>query len=98
MPLKTITANRVRDGAVVWRTAEGGWSPAVAEAVVLDTADAELVAAKADIAARLVTDVYEVEVEAGTTGPVPLRLRERIRAVGPTVRPDLALPTAFTPS
>lgn len=95
MPLKTITANRVRDGAVVWRTAGGGWSPDVADAVVLEqTADA-LEVAKADLASRLVTDVYEIDVEAGSTGPVPVRLRERIRAVGPTVRPDLARPTSL---
>jgi hypothetical protein len=89
MPLSSITANRVRDGAAVWRTAGGGWSVDVADAAVLDTAEAELDAAKADIAARLVTDVYAVEVEPGPDGPVPVRLRERIRATGPTVRPDL---------
>lgn len=95
MPLKTITASRVRDGAVVWRTAGGGWSPDVSDAAVLEqTADA-LEAAKADLASRLVSDVYEIDIEEGPAGPVPVRLRERIRATGPTVRPDLARTTSL---
>ena len=39
--------------------------------------------------ARIVVDPYEIEVDTGTGSPVPVRFREKIRALGPTVRLDL---------
>ena len=42
-----VTANRLRDGAVVWRTVDGQWSTQLADAAVVTTAPAatELLAA-----------------------------------------------------
>jgi hypothetical protein len=39
---------------------------------------------------RIVVGAYPVIVARSAEGPVPLSVRERIRAVGPTVRMDLA--------
>src|SRR5690606_17069359 len=35
----SVTANRLSDGAVVWRTAENGWSEDIADAHVVTTPD-----------------------------------------------------------
>ena len=34
--MKTVTANRLTDGRVVYRTAAGGWSEDLVEAIRLD--------------------------------------------------------------
>jgi hypothetical protein len=94
---KLITANRLRDGAVVFLTADG-WSAVVREALVLDatTLPQALERAVADMQAQLVVEAYAIEAQEGSTlkpqvqpQVQPLRLREQIRAAGPTVRPDL---------
>jgi hypothetical protein len=86
---KLITANRLLDGAVVFLT-PAGWSERVAEAVILDTTSLPqaLARAEADMQAQYVVEACAIEAVAGDT-PQPLRLREQIRASGPTVRPDL---------
>lgn len=86
-----VTANRLIDGEVVFRAADGAWVPDVNGAGVLaDKAAAEAAhaAALADMDAAIVVDVavIDVTVEAGRI--VPVRLRERIRAYGPTVKSD----------
>ncbi len=84
--MQIVTANRLTDGRVVFRTAEGRWSEHLAVAAVLDpTAAAEaVVAAAGDVAARRIVEPYAVEVIVGAAGPVPKTMRERIRAGGPT--------------
>lgn len=82
----TVTANRLTDGAVVWRTKDGGWSVDLADAAVVTTADAALAllsgALQRDIDA---VGAYVAPVELGTDGSVlPGNLRERIRVDGPT--------------
>jgi hypothetical protein len=86
-----VTANRLIDGEVVFRAADGAWVRDVNGAGVLaDKAAAEAAhaAALADMDAAIVVDVavIDVTVEAGRI--VPVRLRERIRAYGPTVKSD----------
>lgn len=84
--MDVITANRLSDGRVVFRTA-GGWSADVAEAERLDGKDAVAAAlegAQADTAANLVVDVYAIAVAEEAGRLVPAKLRERIRATGPT--------------
>lgn len=82
-----ITANRLGDGAVVYRTADGGWTDALDAAVVATTADtagALLAAAKADHLRAV--DVYVAAVELTEDGGVrPGNLREQIRKAGPTI-------------
>lgn len=80
-----ITGNRLRDGAVVYRTAARGWSTSLSEAIVTTTADE---------ATRLLKDASASDIEAvgAYVAPVildggdvrPGNLRERIRVAGPT--------------
>jgi Protein of unknown function (DUF2849) len=89
--LQVLTANRLRDGEVVyWR--DGAWVEALAAAEPLadkDAAEAALKAAAQSVAARAVVNPYLFAVtgEAGAIRPVSER--EIIRALGPTVRGDL---------
>jgi len=85
---KLITANHLGDGLVVFLTAEGGWSYKLADARVISDAELEaaLVLAKSQHEAGIVVDPYEIEATLVEGIPVPVRLRERIRAAGgPTV-------------
>ncbi|WP_371347848.1 DUF2849 domain-containing protein [Ancylobacter sp. IITR112] len=81
-----VTANRLTDGAVVWRTRDGGWSVALADAAVVTTAEAALAllaeAGKRDLDA---VGPYVAPVIVGADGALaPGNLRERIRVAGPT--------------
>jgi sulfite reductase (NADPH) hemoprotein beta-component len=89
-----VTASRLADGAVVFRDAAGGWTERLDRAAVLDKADvaAALEAGKAAEDASLVVDVYAVDVSLSSGATVPLKLREAIRARGPTILPALAKP------
>lgn len=92
MSAQSVTANRLIDGAVVWLTAAGDWSVSVRDAAVYadETAvGAGLDAAAASEARQEVVGFYAVDVTPETTGPRPVKIRERIRAAGPTVRTDL---------
>lgn len=86
--MKIITANRLLDGVVVYLTAQG-WAAPIASAAVLnatDAIDAGLATAMRAIANREVVDVNAIDVTLDDNrSPVPVRLRERIRAFGPTV-------------
>ncbi|MEZ5788807.1 MAG: DUF2849 domain-containing protein [Xanthobacteraceae bacterium] len=81
-----ITANRLADGAVVYRAADGSWTMAIGEAAIATTAPAAsalLVAATADDG--LVVGPYVAPVETDADGRTqPGNLRERIRVAGPT--------------
>jgi len=82
-----VTANRLRDGRVVWLAAGGRWAEPVAEAAVFAGEAAEAALAEAAEAERrqIVVGPYLAEVRVGAGGPVPLRARERFRADGPSV-------------
>lgn len=91
---RVITANRLRDGAVVFLAADATWSTRTADAIVARTpeAEAELLAqAAAAVRACAVIDANAIDVDAAAPER-PLRLRETIRRFGPTVRPDLGRP------
>ena len=88
MSQKIITANNLGDGLVVFLTASGGWSTAIEKARIIGTGELEaaLAYAQAQHDARIVVEPYEIDVELAEGMPIPLRLRERIRAArGPTV-------------
>jgi hypothetical protein len=93
MTVQIVTANRLRDGAVVYLTAERRWSEEFAASLPLrDEADAEaaLESTKADVKARLVVGPYLAEVEETPEGLQPNSARERIRAARvPTITPDV---------
>jgi Protein of unknown function (DUF2849) len=87
-----VTANRLDDGAVIYRTTDGGWSTEFDRAAVVTTAPAAselLDAAVADDIGAVGAYVAPVKLEPdGRTRPG--NLRERIRLDGPTI----ALPAA----
>jgi hypothetical protein len=88
-PQKAITANRLDDGRVVFLDDVGGWVPTLVEARLLaDGAELEKASAyaKAQHDARVVVEPYPVDIVIVDGLPVPARIRERIRAQGPTVR------------
>jgi hypothetical protein len=80
-----ITANRLADGVVVYRTADGRWSTRLQDAQVT---------AEADVATRLLKEANESDIEAVSAYVAPViveggeikpgNLRERIRVEGPT--------------
>jgi hypothetical protein len=82
-----VTANRVGDGAVVYRTADGRWAERLEHASVVRTADA----AHALLAPAVADDLnavgaYVAPVQVDTDGRVkPGNLREAIRQAGPTI-------------
>jgi Protein of unknown function (DUF2849) len=82
-----VTANRLADGAVIYRTAQGSWTSDLAAAAVVTTAPAAtelLAAALADKLAAV--DAYVAPVTLTPEQRVtPGNLRERIRCNGPTV-------------
>ncbi len=85
---QAATANRLRDGAVVYLAADGSWSTRFADsAVAEDAAGAERLAAVANQAAldRVVVGPYLIEVAVAGGRLQPLGTRERIRASGPSV-------------
>jgi hypothetical protein len=81
-----VTANRVGDGAVIYRTDDGAWTTQFTEAAVV----ANAAAAGALLAAAIADDLnavgaYIAPVRLDTAGGIsPANLRERIRIAGPT--------------
>lgn len=90
MDASVITANRLHDGLVVYFTAAGGWSEQFADAAVFDRQSAAAhLAAVAEQDAGAVVGPYTIDVELEEGIPHPLGQRERLRTLGPSVRPDL---------
>jgi hypothetical protein len=82
-----ITANRLEDGAVVYRMADGRWTTRLERAAVATTAPAatELLAAAVADDIRAV-GAYVAPVQLDPDGRVrPGNLRECIRQAGPTI-------------
>ena len=89
MSYAAITANRLDDGEVVF-WADGRWIAPFADAELFeDTAalDAALEAAMAEVTA--VVEPYMIDVGMDEGLPVPTSYRERVRALGPTIHPDM---------
>ena len=84
--LQSVTANRLADGAVVFRRGDGQWSLRVEEAATAgqDEAGALLAAAERDAAAAIVVGPYLIEIDSVGGEPRPVGYRERIRAYGPS--------------
>jgi hypothetical protein len=83
-----IIANRLNDGLVVFRTADGGWSVSIADGLVIeDAADEErlLAESKRDEDNCRIVDPNLIDVSLDSGSPRPTAIREAIRAFGPTV-------------
>ncbi len=90
--MKILTANRLTDGEVVWLAADHSWAESIEAAEIARDKETEEKLSRAGEAAFLkneVVDVNLIDIELADGAPVPVRLRERIRAAGPTNRLDL---------
>lgn len=99
--MKVLTANRLTDGIAVWLGANGQWLDRIDDALIARHADAAAAleaAGKAAFDDNRVIDVAVIDVEEIDGEIHPLRLRERIRAAGPSNRPDLGKQAAFKPA
>jgi len=86
-----ITANRLDDGTVIYLTPESTWSPALADAwVAADEDEAVVMMAAGENAENrgIVVGAYLIAAEVKGDTVVAVRLREGIRADGPTRRTD----------
>jgi hypothetical protein len=92
-----VTANRLGDGAVVYRSEDGGWTTSLTSAAIVTTAPAAdelLKAANADGIRAVGPYLAPVEIAADRR-VLPGNLRERIRVGGPTIAlPALAVEAA----
>ena len=88
--LFAITANDLRDGLVVYLDDTGGWSEEIggARIVTADCIEAALSDAGRAAASGRIVGAYEIAVARTEEGVRPLRLRERIRAFGPSTHAD----------
>lgn len=86
--MKIVTGNDLKTGAVTWWDGEG-WSKFVNAAA--DVGDGGEAIIAREEGARRVFAAYVVEGERNAEGVRPSHIKERIRALGPTVRLDLSL-------
>jgi hypothetical protein len=94
---KVLTANRLTDGIAVWLDANGEWVASLQEALVARHAEAVTALeeiGKKSYADNKVVDVNVIEVQETNGVLWPLRLRERIRAEGPTMEYAPGYPVA----
>jgi hypothetical protein len=88
---QVLTANRLGVGEVVYWNAKAGWVPALTDADVIpdDKAEDAVKAAGQWVAKREIVAPYVFEVRIKDGIAVPVKIREAIRAAGPTDRRDL---------
>jgi len=89
--MKLLTGNDLKTGDVTWWTGNG-WSRHVEDAV--DVGEHGEAVRAAEEGARRVNVSYLIEAIPTPEGPRPAHIKDRIRALGPTVRPDLTLKPA----
>ncbi|MEI9926628.1 MAG: DUF2849 domain-containing protein [Sphingomonas sp.] len=89
--MKLLTGNDLETGDVTWWTGNG-WSRHVEDAADVDD-HGEAIAA-AEEGARRVNAPYVIDASETPEGPRPAHIKDRVRALGPTVRPDLTLKPA----
>ncbi|MCO5058955.1 MAG: DUF2849 domain-containing protein [Rhizobiaceae bacterium] len=90
--MKILTANRLTDGEAVWLAADHSWAETIDLAeIARDKAAEEKLecTGRAAFLKNEVVDVALVDIELADGAIRPLRLRERIRAAGPTFRSDV---------
>jgi len=89
--VKILTGNDLKSGAVTWWDGSG-WSLHVEHAV--DAGDQGEAIIGREQALQNVTGAYVIDADKTADGIRPGHIKERIRAVGPTVRLDLSLKPA----
>ncbi|MGY4398908.1 hypothetical protein ACVWZA_004118 [Sphingomonas sp. UYAg733] len=89
--MKLLTGNDLPTGDVIWWTGES-WSRHVEDSA--DVTDQGESIARAEEGARRVNAAYVIDATLTPDGPRPAHIKDRVRALGPTVRPDLTLKPA----
>ena len=91
--MKIITGNDLKTGAVIWWTGSD-WSIHVGDAADVGDRGDQILAVE-DAACR-VNGGYAIDAEPDPNGRGvrPAHIKDRVRAYGPTVRPDLTLKPA----
>ncbi|MFV0644686.1 MAG: DUF2849 domain-containing protein [Sphingomonadaceae bacterium] len=90
--MKILTGNDLKSGAVIWWTGYD-WSIHVEDAA--DVGEQWDVILAREEGAQRVNMPYAIDAEHDDAGNVrPAHIKDRIRALGPTVRPDLTLKPA----
>ncbi len=92
---QVITASRLTDGAVVFLGQNRAWVERLADAEIFTSVEAStaaLVSAQKDEQANIVLDIYAIDVASQNGSVTPIKLREAIRAQGPTVKPEHGKP------
>jgi len=89
--VKILTGNDLKTGEVTWWTGEG-WSLHVENAVDVGEHGEEIAAR--ENALRHVVAPYVIDGQRTADGVRPAHIKDRIRALGPTVRLDLSLKPA----
>ncbi|MBA3897763.1 MAG: DUF2849 domain-containing protein [Sphingomonadaceae bacterium] len=86
--MNLLTGNDLKTGAVIWWTGRD-WSLHVEDAA--DVGEGGEAILTAEEGARRVNGPAIIAAVATSAGPRPAHIKDRIRALGPTVRPDLTL-------
>jgi hypothetical protein len=89
--MRLLTGNDLPTGDVVWWTGTG-WSRHLEDAVDVGVTGEAILTAEEG--ARRVNVPYLIEATQTEDGPRPAHIKDRIRALGPTMRPDLTLKPA----
>lgn len=89
--MRLLTGNDLASGDVIWWTGSG-WSRHVEDASDVGQEGESIL--QAEEGARRVNVPYLIDAIATADGPRPAHIKDRIRALGPTVRPDLTLKPA----
>ncbi len=85
---KVVTANRLREGDVVYLTAKDQWSAFHHEAELIeDEAHAQMRLLHASSQKLLIVGAYLADARMGTNGPEPTHFREDFRTRGPSNYP-----------
>ena len=89
MTLQALTANRLADGVVVFWS-NGQWIERFPDAELFEVAaPAEARLAEAKALPTLLVDPYLIDIRLDGGQPVPVSYRERVRALGPTIHPEM---------
>ena len=87
---KVVTANRLRDGVVIYRAHDESWTEdlSAAEIVEGEAALGALAAAQADESEGVGAYLMDVDASDGVRPDGRAKLRETIREAGPTIHPQ----------
>lgn len=86
--VKILTGNTLGTGDVIWWTG-AGWSRDVNDSAPVGEDVAAIIAREAAAQNVVSAEVIDATIDGGIVRPA--HIKDRIRALGPTVRPDLTL-------